>query len=80
MELSDRIFCIDRDWDPQYLREMISQNFYEFSDLWQNGICDKELVGAVDRAMATERYCPVVEDISIDDDTLYEAVAQKERE
>ena len=80
MELSDRIFCINHDWDPQYLREMISQDFYEFSDLWQNSICDKELVGAVDRVMASERYCPVFEDISIDDNTLYEAVAQIERE
>ena len=57
---------------------MISQDFYEFSDLWQNGICDKELVTAVD--VATERYCPMVEGISIDDDTLYEAVVQIERE
>ena len=31
-------------------------------------------------ASATEKYSPLVEDISLDDDTLYEAVQQIENE
>ena len=69
MELSDRMFCANRDWDPAYLQYIISQDFYEFRELWQSNIGDKELVCA-------ERYSPIVADISLDDNTLYEAVAQ----
>ena len=77
MELTDRIFSANRDWDPSYLRYIFSQDFYEFHDLWHSNVCDKELVKEAER---TEHYSPVVEDISMDDDTLYEAVAQIEHE
>ena len=42
-----------------------------------SNVCDKELVSAM---VATERYSPIVEDISMDDDTLYAAVAQIKEE
>ena len=80
MELSDRIFYTNHDWDPQYLRELVCQDFYEFQEHWQSSLGDKELIAESDRAMATEQYTPLMEDISLDDDTLYEAVSQIERE
>ena len=32
MELSDRVFVTNRDWDPQYLREIAMQDFYDFTE------------------------------------------------
>ena len=80
MELLDRIFVTNHDWVPQYLREVVAQDFYDFRELWQSSICDKELVRATEMAKAMKKYSPLVEDISLDDDTLYEAVQQIENE
>ena len=77
MDLADRVFMANYDWDPSYLRYIFSQDFYEFRELWSNGMHDHDLIKA---AEASEWYCPVVEDISLDNDTLYEAVAQIENE
>ena len=79
MELTNRIFTTNRDWDPSYLRYIFSQDFYEFRDLWTNSIADKELV-KVAKATEREPYAPIVEDILMDDASLYEAVMQIERE
>ena len=78
MELHDRIFLANKDWDPSYLGYIFSQDFYEFRDLWQGNVGDNELVHAME--VATERYSPIVEDISMEDDELYEAVTQIEQE
>ena len=67
----------NKDWDPQYLRQIVSQDFYEFRELWQGSLPDKDLVKAAENL---DRYSPEVEDISLDDDTLYEAVAEIENE
>ena len=32
MELSDWLFVTNRDWDPHYLRELVTQDFYEFKE------------------------------------------------
>ena len=72
MELADRMFLTNRDWDPCYLRDLVSQDFYEFRELWQSNVCDGELVKAADK------YYPEVEDISLDDDTLCNAVEEIE--
>ena len=77
MELSDIVFVTNRDWDPQYLRQMVSQDFYEFRELWQNSVGDNELLEA---AETFDKYTPIVEDILLDDSTLYEAVTQIESE
>ena len=68
---------MNRDWDLTYLRYIFSQDFYEFRELWNNTTGDNELVHEVEK---TEPYTPIVEDISLDDDTLYEAVAQIEEQ
>ena len=77
MDISDRLFVTNRDWDSQYLRELVTQDFYDFKEHWQSSVMsDKELIVAERQTP----YCPVTEDISIDDATLYEAVAQIEDE
>ena len=73
MDIADRVFVTNLDWDPQYLMECVTQDFYDFTEHWQNCLSDKELIDG-------ERYCLLVEDISLDDDTLYEAVEQIEQE
>ena len=77
MEISDRYFVTNRDWDPCYLRELISEDFYEFKDLWQSNVGDVELVREVEKV---DKYSPVVEDISLGDATLYNAVEEIENE
>ena len=52
------------------------QDFYDFTAHWQNSLPDLDLVSAKEEG----RYCPEVEDISLDDETLYEAVEQIEFE
>ena len=79
MELADRMFTGNRDWDPTYLRYIFSQDFYEFGDLWKSNIGDSDLVTIAER-MENERYTPIVEDISLDDQTLCDTVDQIERE
>ena len=55
------------------------QDFYDFTEHWQNCLSDKELIDG-ERPGSGSWYCPLVEDISLDDDTLYEAVEQIEHE
>ena len=76
MDIADRLFVTNLDWDPIYLRECVMQDFYDFSEHWQNSILDMELL----EGERPSRYTPVVEDISLDDETLYEAVEQIEQE
>ena len=73
MDLTDRVFCTNTDWDPAYLKYIFCQDFYEFCELWNNSVGDKEFVNAVETAEQSP-YKPIVEDISMDDDTLYTAV------
>ena len=73
MDLSDRIFMANRDWDHAYLKSIFTQDFYEFRELWHSNVGDTELLRA-------ECCSPIVENISLDDDTLYEAVAEIENE
>ena len=77
MDISDRFFFTNRDWDPCYLHDIVTQDFYEFKDLWQSNMCDRELVQAAKRI---DKYMPVVEDISLNNTTLYDAVEQIEYE
>ena len=52
---------MNRDWDPSYLSEIFSQDFYEFGELWKSNLDDLALV---DEVQKLEKYCPIVEDIS----------------
>ena len=77
MDLPDRILTSNRDWDPNYLMDIMSEDFYDFGDLWGSTVNDRELVRDVEKL---EKYCPVVEDISMDDETLCSAVEKIEEE
>ena len=76
MEISDSSLLINRDWDPSYLSQLVGD---QFNDLWNCGrdMNDKELVQNVERI---EKYCPIVEDISLDDQVLCTAVEKIEEE
>ena len=75
MELSDRIFMTNRDWDPCYLRDSVTEDFYEFRNLWQSSVGDGELISEADKV---EKYSPLVEAISLDDETLCSVVEEIE--
>ena len=67
----------NRDWDPCYLRYIFSQDFYEFHELWLNGVGDQDMIKAAENI---EPYNPIVEDILLDDASLCQAVEQIERQ
>ena len=77
MDVTDQFLSMHRDWDPLYLQSIFNVDFYDFTELWSGNIKDVELVKAVDDV---EKYCPIVEDISMDDIELCNAVEQIEEE
>ena len=77
MEVSDECFVENRDWDPSYLALLFSEEFNDFGDLWKSNVTDMELVSEVNKL---EAYCPIVEDISLEDEVLCTAVERIEEE
>ena len=77
MDVPNITFCRNRDWDPSYLQQLLSQDFYDYDELWSCNIGDMELVNEVEKV---ERYSPIVEDISLKDDILCLAVEKIEEE
>ena len=80
MEVSDAYFVENRDWDPSYLSMLFSEDFNDFSELWNSNVSDMELVSQVDNVDKVEPYCPIVEDISLEDEVLCSAVERIEEE
>ena len=77
MDVSDAVIWRNKDWDPSYLLDIFTEDFYDFDELWDNSLTDSDLVQGVSKM---EKYCPVVEDISMDDEELCKAVEQIEYE
>ena len=77
MDTYDLLLSQNRDWDLSYLAMLFSEDFDDYSDLWASNVNDSELVQEMNKL---EIYAPVVEDISMDDDTLVHAVAKIENE
>ena len=77
MEVSDSVFNENLDWDQNYLKILFDEEFYDFTDHWKSNVMDSDLVKETEVA---ECYCPVVEDISLDDNVLYNAVEHIEEE
>ena len=79
MEVSDRIICMNCDWDPSYLSEIFKEEYYDESYFWNNGatVSDTELVAHVEKM---DYYSPIVEDISLDDKVLCDAVQKIEEQ
>ena len=71
LDISDSLLMTNRVWDLAYLQEVCRQDFYEFDDLWSSNINDMELVK---EAEILEKYCPITDDISLDDQVLCSAV------
>ena len=77
MEVSDDILISNCDWDPCYLQEIFREEFINFSDHWNCHISDEDLNIEMDKI---ERYCPITEDISLEDEVLCNAVEKIEDE
>ena len=77
MEVTDASLVCNQDWDPSYLSTIFDVDFYDSGNISDTSISDMELVRHVE---CVERYCPTVEDISLDDDMLRQALDQIERE
>ena len=77
MEVPDCDFMTNFDWDPAYLKQLFTQDFYDFRELWNSNIPDEDLVTEMNKV---ERYSPIVEDISLDDTVLCTAVEKIEQE
>ena len=68
---------VNRDWDPCYLNELFREDFNDYSHMWYSNVSDGELVQEVNKI---ERYCPITEDISMDDTELCTAVEKIKEE
>ena len=77
MDLSDKALLSNSDWDPTYLSSIFDMDFHDLSELWGYGMGDSELVDVVNKV---EKYCPIVEDISIEHTVLCEVVERIETE
>ena len=78
MELSDKYIIMNHDWDPSYLCQIFDEEFYDFSNMWSSSnVSDGELLGVMDKM---ESYCPIIEDISMEDSVLCDAVEKIEKE
>ena len=77
MDVSDTWLWSNREWDPSYLSSIFDKDFYDFNDLWLSNINDMELLEA---GKDVERYCPIVEDISMDDHEFCSTVERIEEE
>ena len=77
IDLSDDYLISNCDWDLNYLKEIFTEDFECFDSLWSSNISDMELLSNVQEI---ERYCPITEDITIEDDLLCAAVEKIEQE
>ena len=77
MESCDSHFWFNRDWDPEYLALIFDVEFDDCTDMWSSDVCDFDLISAVEKA---EKYCPIVENISMDDYELCSAAEKIEQE
>ena len=81
MEVSDDFLFENRDWDPSYLQLLFRDDFNDVTELWKSNIRDEDLIAESNRVESQcEHYCPVTEDISLDDTVLYDAVEKIEEE
>ena len=70
MEVSDNDLIGNCDWDLSYLSMIFNEDFNHYHNLWSSNMDDSELINAVEKL---EIYSPIVEDISMDNSTLYKA-------
>ena len=56
IETSGQSLFMNRDWDRCYLNDILSQDFYEFTNMWDSNIYDMDLIEAV---KFVEKYSPI---------------------
>ena len=79
MDVPDSCFVTNRDWDPGYLSEIMLCDWYEFDDHWKSNVTDQDIVDGM-KYLSVDKYSPVIEDISLDDETLSKEVDRVEYE
>ena len=81
MDFEDDLF-LNLDWDPVYLAYLFRQEFDDIDYLWKFEIVSGfELLKMSEISdCVQEKYSPCVEDISLDDDFLCDAVDRIESE
>ena len=77
MDSYDLFLSQNLDWDPSYLAMLFSEDFDDYTELWSSNVEDCELVQEMNKL---DIYSPITEDISMDDDSLLEAVEKIEYE
>ena len=75
MDISGSVLIRNLDWEPSYLKSIFDIDFPD--NLWCREMDDSELLNTVTQL---ERYCLIVEDISMDDIDLCNAVEKVEAE
>ena len=67
------------DWDPWYLLQIFHEDFEDMSYLWSTeSVSDQDLLKFTEFSENKENYSPQVEDISLEDEVLCNAVDQIE--
>ena len=79
MDVPDVCFVTNRDWDPSSLCDIMAYDWYDFNDHWKSNVTDEDLVKQVE-CLTIDKYSLLVEDISLDDETLCSAVEKIEHE
>ena len=66
---------LNRDWDPMYLSSIFDTEFNDFTEMWAcSNVTDGEIIAETQKV---EAYCPITEDISLDDNILCTAIPQQ---
>ena len=80
--MEDYDLLLNLDWDPLYLASIFDEDFNDMSYL-RNLSCslsDVQVSEALDTVEKMTNYCPVTEEISMDDSVLHDTVKQIEKE
>ena len=75
---NDNDLLLNSDWDPVYLAYIFNQDFFDMSYLWSSELVSDSEMLKIDGNV--EKYIPIMEDISLEDDVLCDAVNRIEQE
>ena len=76
MSMESNDIFLSWDWDPCYLAYIFDQDFFDMAELWDgDDTTDSSLLESFENK---DIYAPILEDISLDDDLLHEAVEEME--
>ena len=58
MDVCNALLVQNHDWDPSYLSMLFSNDFWDYTKMWNSNVTDMELVHEVDKV---EAFSPIVE-------------------